>query len=101
MVHKVNKSHGKCKRNQKEFGLLGDIEFAEVLNRKTYNIQDCNKHRSELKGEYKTGCEGATVLKMDTHKLMQLMENNTNLDKSIRSILLDSMHNKLGDVLQD
>ena len=100
-IYEMNKSHGKCKRNQRDFGLLGDIEFTEVLNRKTYNTQDSNKHRAEIKGEYKTGHEGATVLQIDTHKLMQLMEDDINLDKSIRSILLDSVQSKLGDALRN
>lgn len=78
-------------KKSKRFGSFwGHIEFAGFLNRKTYN-----------KDEYKIGHGGATVLKTDTHKLMQLVGDDINLDKSIRSLLLDSVQSKLGNVLRN
>ena len=77
----MNKSHAKWKINHRDFGLLGDIEFTKVLNRKTYNTQDSNKHQAEFKGEYKIGHGGAIVLQIGKHKLMHFVEGNSNLDK--------------------
>ena len=56
--------------NQKSFDILDDIELTRIFNKKTNNIQDSNKHQYEIKGKQKIGHGGATVLQIDTHKLV-------------------------------
>ena len=93
MVYEMNRRHGKCKNDQHDFGLIGDTEFSQVLNKKTYYKND-NTYETGFQGKYKTSHKGATVLQLNTIKLMELMDNDENVDKSIRSMLLDSMQSK-------
>lgn len=117
----ADRANGKNIDDRNASGLFGDMRFLSKLDeqeealalklqgRKIKNEKDAEKEtvpnelsKSPPNYPYATttiGSREATLLRIDSNKLFDLMENDQRLDSSIRRLLLKSLQRKIGNLL--
>ena len=89
-------------------GLLGDTRFLYLLEEESREKQtqkgrsgmmDDDAIRSDTIATVAIGNTGAKLLRIDSHKLFDLMEHDERLESSIRLLLLKSLKLKIGNLL--
>jgi len=95
--------------NPEAQGLLGDTRFLWSLEEKSREKQKkTNKVRNNDNSNYqllhpiatiKIGSAGARLLRIDSHKLLDLMDHDERLESSFRLLLLKSLKLKIGNLL--
>ena len=99
-VYKVTREGGNLKK-EAAMGLLGESRLLRHMDEKKKKKR---KQKSEAK-EYprstvKAGPGGATVLRIHTSNLSQLMESDQELDQVMRTLLFQGMQDKLAAQLE-
>lgn len=88
---------------------LGNIEFAENLqkNHQVHNTEDALRMRDPLVGQrqsqqadFVAGPSGATLLRINNAKLLELMNDDEQIASSMRSIIFAGMQEKLSALLE-
>lgn len=98
VVENLNRRRGISAKGQNEVGLLGDVEYSDVLKYKKRSepkrpdAQDGTTYQETIKA----GDQGATLLKIKTSKLTELMDNDEELSESIQMIVLKDIQHKIG-----
>lgn len=108
-VQYLDMRRGKSLGSLQDMGLLADTNFIEALK------DDTGKKTKLLHPEWSNdsqksvdlsqastitiGSKGATALKINMVKLMQLTKNDDKLDASLRNLFLKAMHRKLSTLL--
>lgn len=91
--------------------IIGDLQFATRLEASVYKTSSTNS-KSDKKSKvtstaapslpasrFVVGPNGATVLRISTHKLLKLMKNDSELSASIQRLVLIAMQEKLSRML--
>jgi hypothetical protein len=92
VVHNVTRSNGILSASNAAMGLLGEMQFVRSLEK--------SKSKADIsqppypKTVIKAGPNGAKLLRINTNKLSTLMENDEQLAKAIRSLVVKSMQDK-------
>ena len=73
--------------------LLGDLTFANTSPKTDH------ANKTHPKTTAKAGLKGATLLRVDTIKLKELMKRDDGLDKAVRNMLLDVMQERIASLL--
>lgn len=103
-----------------QLSILGELDFARHLqerkqSKKTKNKQDeqatkngdedtsstTDHHQATTASKIKAGPSGATLLRIDTAKLLNLMDDDDQLADGIRSIIFAGMQEKLAQVMEE
>eukprot|EP00571_Detonula_confervacea_P008953 CAMPEP_0172328360 /NCGR_PEP_ID=MMETSP1058-20130122/60312_1 /TAXON_ID=83371 /ORGANISM="Detonula confervacea, Strain CCMP 353" /LENGTH=346 /DNA_ID=CAMNT_0013045473 /DNA_START=237 /DNA_END=1277 /DNA_ORIENTATION=- len=105
----IERTNGKHIDNPEAQGLLGDTRFLWSLEEKSREKQKkTNKVRNNDNSNYqllhpiatiKIGSAGARLLRIDSHKLLDLMDHDERLESSFRLLLLKSLKLKIGNLL--
>ena len=108
-VQYLDMRQGKSLNSPNDMGLLTDTKFIELLQEKTRKRSkklnpdtpsENSMHTNWPRAPTVTiGSKGATVLKINMVKLIQLMKDDQKLDTSLRSLFLKGMHRKLSALL--
>ena len=76
--------------------IIGDVQFAKALEASVYKTATAATGMSR----FVVGQGGASVLRISTHKLLELMKNDNELSTSIQRLVLICMHEKLSSTLR-
>ena len=98
--------------------IIGDVQFAKALEASVYKtatavngksdkkprgtpaVEDASSAATDPMSRFVVGPSGAAVLRISTHKLLELMKNDTELSTSIQRLVLICMHEKLSSTLR-
>lgn len=91
--------------------IIGDVQFAKALEASVYKTATAANGKSDKKPDassaatdpmsrFVVGQGGASVLRISTHKLLELMKNDNELSTSIQRLVLICMHEKLSSTLR-
>ena len=91
--------------------IIGDVQFAKALEASVYKTATAANGKSDKKpgassavtdpmSWFVVGQGGASVLRISTHKLLELMKNDNELSTSIQRLVLICMHEKLSSTLR-
>jgi hypothetical protein len=97
--------------------IIGDVQFAKALEASVYKTATANgKSDKKSRGaaavegarsdataptsRFVVGPDGASVLRISTHKLLRMMKNDTELSTSIQRLVLVCMQEKLSSTLR-
>eukprot|EP00549_Striatella_unipunctata_P020597 CAMPEP_0118705112 /NCGR_PEP_ID=MMETSP0800-20121206/19666_1 /TAXON_ID=210618 ORGANISM="Striatella unipunctata, Strain CCMP2910" /NCGR_SAMPLE_ID=MMETSP0800 /ASSEMBLY_ACC=CAM_ASM_000638 /LENGTH=170 /DNA_ID=CAMNT_0006607189 /DNA_START=165 /DNA_END=674 /DNA_ORIENTATION=- len=118
----IDRTHGKAISDPNAVGLLGDMRFLYNLERSEQNnankqntfwadlmtppqpiqtITPSSFHSKYPMATIKVGEQGATMLRIDSTKLLDFMRNDEQLAGSIRTLLLKSLQRKVGRLLRE
>lgn len=100
-VERVNRRHGISPGGLNDVGLLGNVEYTDVLKytkRAEKKIPERPKERDDYQETIRAGENGALLLQINTEKLLALMDNDEYLSESIQLIVLKDIQHKLGVV---
>mmetsp|Transcript_31627 Transcript_31627/g.58408 ORF Transcript_31627/g.58408 Transcript_31627/m.58408 type:complete len:428 (+) Transcript_31627:248-1531(+) len=104
----IERTNGKHIDNPGAQGLLGDTRFLYNLEeerrgkqKKTQDSRndDTSNYQLHPIATITIGPKGATLLRIDSHKLFDLMDHDERLESSIRLLLLKSLKLKIGNLL--
>ena len=91
--------------------IIGDVQFAKALEASVYKTATAANGKSDKKPDassaatdpmsrFVVGQGGASVLRISTHKLLELMKNDNELSTSIQRLVLICMQEKLSSTLR-
>jgi hypothetical protein len=88
--------------------IIGDVQFAKALEATVYKTATAANGKSDKKPDassapmsrFVVGQGGASVLRISTHKLLELMKNDNELSTSIQRLVLICMQEKLSSTLR-
>jgi hypothetical protein len=88
--------------------IIGDVQFAKALEATVYKTATAANGKSDKKPDassapmsrFVVGQGGASVLRISTHKLLELMKNDNELSTSIQRLVLICMQEKLSCTLR-
>jgi len=84
----------------KNYHLFGDLSFVvATLDRGKKRFTSDTSSSRRQRTTSRAGRNGAIVLRIDTLKLKQLMEQDESIDRAIRDILMESMHERITALL--
>jgi len=93
----IERSNGRSIDDPAAMGLLGDIRFLNRLDKEN-NLPSLPNFNYPLP-TYKTGSKGVKLLRINSDKILELMEHDDELAASIRNLLLKSLQRKVGHLL--
>mmetsp|Transcript_23690 Transcript_23690/g.27269 ORF Transcript_23690/g.27269 Transcript_23690/m.27269 type:complete len:434 (-) Transcript_23690:79-1380(-) len=113
MVYHIDRKRGKSIDCADEFGLLASEDFfrqIEKLSKKRSGKKEKRKNRKSKEEASQvdiprmtvsSGPKGAKVMRLNTKMILKLMENDENLNASIRQLLLIGAQRKVGTFLSN
>eukprot|EP00585_Thalassiosira_rotula_P005270 CAMPEP_0196132538 /NCGR_PEP_ID=MMETSP0910-20130528/2117_1 /TAXON_ID=49265 /ORGANISM="Thalassiosira rotula, Strain GSO102" /LENGTH=421 /DNA_ID=CAMNT_0041392157 /DNA_START=509 /DNA_END=1774 /DNA_ORIENTATION=- len=93
--------------------VFGDVQFAKMLETSLHNSRStkkksklaqkttCAHPKSSVGSSFTVGPNGASMMRISTSKLLQLMKNDDELCSSIQRLILQCMQEKLSKTLQE
>ena len=97
----IERHNGKSIDDPSAVGLLSDSKFLYSLD-----LKETRKNKVEIENvkypmsTFRVGQQGATLMRIESDALYDLMEHDEHLAASIRKLLLKSLHRKVGLLLR-